>query len=248
MKLPPAWKVKRELFRVKEQVQDALLPRFADRLRQFWHDRNIGKRLVETPGALAITPRVAVFVLFQPKGVAESTFLTLDHLVQENWSALVISNVPLSSADRLRLAARSAHVIERPNVGYDFGAYREGWRWLIRHHHGLDRLILMNDSTWFPLRMQDDSLRRMEALDADLTGHIFKTEKSEAKGRDHIESHLLMLGSRALGHPRIQTFWSHYPMTNSKALTIQRGEKGIAQTALAAGLKVEGLLGAPEAY
>jgi hypothetical protein len=100
----------------------------------------------------------------------------------------------------------------------------------------------MNDSTWFPLRRQDDSLRRMEALDVDLAGHIFKTENSDETRNDHVESHLLMLSSRALGHPDIQRFWMNYRMTNSRTLTIETGEKGISQAVLAAGLELKGLL------
>lgn len=186
---------------------------------------------------------MAVFVLFQPKGIAGSTFLTLDHMMQEGWSVLVISNAPLSDGDRARLAAASGHVIERPNTGYDFGAYREGWRWLERHGHALNRLILMNDSTWFPLRMDDDSLRRMEALNADLAGQIFKTEKTEAKGRDHLESHLLMFSTSAVRHAAIRAFWSDYIMTDHKPRTILLGEKGLSQAAIKAGLNVQGLIG-----
>ncbi len=242
MKMPPAWKVKRELLRLNEQIQDLVLPRLVDRLCQARHDRFLDRLLRETSGALALTARVAVFVLFQPKGIAASTLLTLDHMAGEGWSVLIVSNAPLSEADRVRLAAKSAHIIERPNTGYDFGAYREGWRWLDRHGQTPDRLILMNDSTWFPLRQNDDSLRRMEALGVDLAGHIFKTEKSEDKGRDHLESHLLMLGPRALAHPVMRRYRDNYLMSNSKALTIRRGEKGITQAAFAAGLSVKGLL------
>ena len=243
MKLTPAWKVKRELLRVKEKVQDLVLPRFTDRFRQTRYDRNLDHLLRETVGALPLTARVAIFVLFQPKGIAASTLFTLDHMAREGWSVLIVSNTPLSDIDRSRLAAQSGCVIERPNVGYDFGAYREGWRWLARHGHGLTRLVLMNDSSWFPLRMLDDSLRRMEALGVDLAGHIFKTEKTEDRGRDHVESHLLMLGPTALAHPAMRRYWDEYLMSDSKALTIRRGEKGIAQAAFEAGLSVRGLLG-----
>lgn len=243
MTLPPMWKVKRELRRIGDKISFPILARTTERFRQTYHDLNLGRFLTETPGNLPLTSRVAVLVLFQPKGLLGSSFLTLDHLAQEGWSVLVVSNAALSEADRARLVRRCAHVIERPNIGYDFGAYREGWRWIERQGHRPDRLILMNDSTWFPLRMQDDSLRRMEAMDIDLAGHIFKTETTEEDGRDHLESHLVMFGPRALAHPAIGGFWTNYVMTDSRVQTIQRGEKGLTQTALGAGLTVRGLLG-----
>jgi hypothetical protein len=243
MALPPAWKVKRELRRVYENLLDFVRFRPAvEWLRILHYEVHPRINLHETQGALLLTARVAVFVLFQPKGIAGSTLQTLAHLAEEGWSVLVISNAPLSPDDRTRVATNSAHVIERPNLGYDFGAYREGWRWLQRRGHRPNRLILMNDSTWFPLRRQDDTLRRMEALKVDLAGHIFKTESSADSSNDHMESHLLMFGQRALAHPDIQEFWANYRMTSSKALTIERGEKGISQAVLLAGLELKGLL------
>lgn len=244
MKLPPMWKIRRELWRIREQLSMAISPAYIDRFRQWEYDRNLGSLLRQTPGALPLSARTAVLVLFQHKGLAPSIFLTLDHLAQEGWSVVIVSNCPLSQDDRARVADKSAHVIERPNIGYDFGAYREGWRWRQAQSSAppLVRFIVMNDSSWFPLRMEDDSLRRMEALDADLTGHIFKTEDLEARGRDHVESHLLMLGPRALAHPAIQRFWADYRLRSHKAQTIAHGEKGISQTALRAGLTVRGLL------
>jgi hypothetical protein len=243
MELPPRWKIKRELRRAKENVLDGLrfLP-VVDRVRQLRYDLLSARLLRETQGALALTPRMAVFVLFQPKGLAASTFLTLEHLTEEKWSVLVVSNAPLTESDRSRVAMTSSYVIERPNAGYDFGAYREGWQWIHRHVGQIDRLILMNDSTWFPLRRQDDSLRRMEKLNVDLTGHIFKTELSDDPSHDHIEAHLLMFGPRALTNLAIKEFWAKYLMSDSRDVTIATGEKGITQTARDAGLVVKGLL------
>jgi hypothetical protein len=243
MALPPAWKVKRELRRLGKQFLALIRFRsISEALRRVHYEISLNRLLRETPGAIPFTTRVAVFVLFQPKGVSRSSLLALDHLAQEGWSVLVISNAPLSSNDKTLISARSSHVIERPNFGYDFGAYREGWRWLRRRGLAIDRLILMNDSTWFPLHKDDSSLRRMEALNVDLTGHIFKTERSDDPTNDHIESHLLMFGTRALKSASIEKFWSTYRMSDSRELTIDKGEKGIAQTCLAAGLVVKGLL------
>ncbi len=245
--LPPYWKIRRELFRIADKLSDRLPFTFLqDLFQQRRYDRQLSKVVRETPGLLTLGDRVAVFILFQPKGIAGSTYFTLNHLAESGWSVVIVSNTPLTEVDRQKLAAKSAHVIERPNVGYDFGAYREGWRWLDRRGLQPKFLVLMNDSTWFPLRRGDNTLARMEALGADLAGHVFKTEKTEDRGRDHIESHLLMLGARALSHPDIRRFMDRYVMSSSKAVTIRRGEKGISQAAIAAGLMVKGLFGREE--
>ena len=243
MKLPPFWKVKRELWRVKEKVDHLIHRTIIDPRRQARYERSRNLLVKETPGQQALTSRVVVLVLFQPKGVAPSTFLTLRHLAEEDWSVVIVANSSLTDADRERLAAHCAQIIERPNVGYDFGAYREGWLWLDRNRRQFERLILMNDSTWFPLRSMDDTLRRMEGLDAGLAGHIFKSESAKDSSRDHIESHFLMFSSAAAAHPAIRAFWSNYVMSDLRALTIQQGEKGLTQTVIGAGLKVDALLG-----
>ncbi len=242
MTLPPRWKIKRELYRIRDKVGRWISGALIDPPRQFLYDRMAGSLLEITEGEHALTPRVAVFVLFQPKGLAASTLFTLDHLIANDWSPVVISNAPLSERDRAEVARRAAKVIERPNVGYDFGAYREGIRFLDRIGHSPDRLILMNDSTWFPLREGDDTLARMEASGADMVGHIYKVEASEKRGRDHVESHLWMFNSRTLSNPVFAEFWRRYLMANSRESTVARGEKGLSQALMKAGLSVAGLL------
>jgi hypothetical protein len=243
MKLPPLWKVKRELRRVKEKVDHLVHRAIIDPRRQARYDRLRNRMVKETRGQQDLTSRVAVFVLFQPRGIAASTLLTLRHLATEDWSVVIVVNSVLTDADRSQLATHCAQIIERPNVGYDFGAYREGWFWLDRNGFRPDRLILMNDSTWFPIRAKDDTLRRMEGLNADLAGHIFKSESAQDTSRDHVESHLLMFSGAAIRHPSIRHFWSNYVMSDLRALTIGQGEKGLTQAAIGAGLKVDALLG-----
>lgn len=243
MTLPPLWKVNRELERIGVKAV-----RFAGRwvhdpIRNPIYDMTAGWRQTVTPGAYPLTGRVAVFVVYQPKGVAASILLTLEHLRRNDYSVLVVSNGPLRPEDRALLAENAAIVLERPNVGYDFGAYRDGIRHLWALEADLSRLILMNDSTWFPLRREDDSLARMEALGADLAGHVFKTESEEKLGNDHVESHLLMISRDFLGSCDFQRFWLGYRMSDNRATTIAYGEKGFSQFALQKGWRISTLMG-----
>lgn len=242
MKRPELWKLRREGWRIFEQLRRIVLSRLYDPVRQRLYDRKASAKLKITSGVEQLGPRVAALILFQPRGLAQSTFLTLDHLCAEGWSVVVVSNAPLSPADLAAVAARASVVIERPNQGYDFGGYREAVRYLDGVGHRAERLILMNDSTWFPLREGDDTLRRLEATGADMAGHIYKVESSEKRGRDHLESHLLMFGEKVLRHPAFAGFWRRYVMSDERTTTVERGEKGLTQTMLAADLRVEGLL------
>ena len=241
MALPPAWKVRRELARIGDKLSLAAHRWLYDPLRKPVYDLTWRWRQTITTGSLPLTDRVAVFVVYQPKGVPPSIFLTLEHLWQNRFAPLVVSNGPLRPEDRRLLAAKAALVIERPNVGYDFGAYRDGIRHLWSLEHDLSLLVLMNDSTWFPLRRDDDSLARMEALEADLAGHIHKMEGEHSRKRDHLESHLLMISGDFCRSAEFRRFWSSYRMSDMRDTTIKFGEKGFSQISLGSGRKVAAL-------
>lgn len=242
MKLPPAWKVRRELHRIREQIAQAFLGRLYDPPRKLFYDMIFPRQFAIRPGQLAYGEKLAVVVLFQPSGLARSTFLTFDHLISQGYTPVAVSNAPLGDTDARAIAPRAALIVERPNAGYDFGAYRDGLRVLASRGVQSHRLVLLNDSTWFPLRDTDDTLARMEGLGADFAGHIFKTESAQKRGLDHVESHLLMFSERAQRSEAYRAFWADYVMSDARVWTIARGEKGLTQRMLGAGLKVRALL------
>lgn len=243
MALPPSWKVRREINRIATKAAIFTSRVFHDPVRKLIYDVTVPWRQRVTLGDLPLTDRVAVFVVYQPKGLAASTVLTLDHMRQNGYSVVVASNAPLRQEDRATLSRNASVVLEPPNVGYDFGAYRDGIRYLWQLKHDLSLLVLMNDSTWFPLRRNDDSLARMEALRADLAGHVFKTESEEKPANDHVEAHLLMISEAFWRSKDFRRFWSGYRMSDGRETTIKQGEKGFSQLALCGGWRVATLMG-----
>lgn len=150
MPVPPPWKIRRELKRLADQGA-RLSASVIDGIRKPIYDATAHWRQTITPGQHVLTDRVAVFVIFQPQGLAASIILTLRHLRQNGYSVLVVSNGPLQPEDHRILTVNSSVVMERPNAGYDFGGYRDGIRYLWKLMHDVSRLVLINDSTWFPL-------------------------------------------------------------------------------------------------
>lgn len=241
MKLPPKWKVRREIRRIREKF-GRVTSYVADPYRTKAYDRAFAGKVKTFPGDLAWSTRVAVVVLYQPGGVARSVFFTLRHLIANGYTPMIVSNALLPASDLAELKTLSALVVVRPNVGYDFGAYRDGIRILRETGTRLERLVIMNDSTWFPLSEADTTLNRLEMLDTGLRGHIFKFEPKTGKGRDHVESHLLMFTGEAVADPSFVRFWEKYPISNLRNLTIDRGEKGITAVFEDNGLGRDGLL------
>ena len=72
----------------------------------------------------------------------------LEQLRNAGISTLVVSNIPLRDPDRSQLVELTTVVIERPNVGYDFGGYRDGIFDFTENLQNLDRVCLLNDSVW----------------------------------------------------------------------------------------------------
>jgi hypothetical protein len=233
--------VKRELLRIRDRgvAKIRTVVEAAGRKR---HDHDLFAKLKTTQGQVQPGRRLAVFVLYQPAGVAASSIFTCQYLAANGYAPLVVSNAPLSQKDRDRLAPHAWRIVERPNFGYDFGAYRDAIWMLWRDGLDLEALILMNDSTWFPLRANDDVLTRLEAMDTDFAGLAYKQEAYGRKRAWHLESHFLHFKRSALVSGEFRQFWSDYRMSSNREETITVGEKGITGAMISGGLHPQGIM------
>lgn len=181
----------------------------------------------------------------------QSHLAALKALRSNGYSTLVVSNLPLSGIDRARLSPHVWKVIERPNFGYDFGAYRAGLRAIATRQEQLQRLILINDSVWFPLPGGADWPMRAEALGVDFAGAVSNgavslPETAEWRGFQwrhdptspdyHYCSFALSFGPAALRHPAFRRFWAKLRLTDDKFHTVRRGEVGLSHALVGAGL------------
>ena len=239
------WKLRRELDRIRQQLRG--IPEFFIEPWQRWrHDAQRARTLEAQDGAIALRPKVALLLLFQPRGVAASTVWTCQHLVSKGYAPLIVSNAPLSAQDREALSPHVWRMTQRPNFGYDFGGYRDGI-WLL-NHWGVapEVLIVLNDSIWFPLQGSETLIDRMEASQAQFVGALQldplrATQGIPAKKRPFFGSFFLMAQRGAWQHPAFQAFWRHYRITSNKYKTIRRGERGLSHALMDAGLRCEAM-------
>ena len=123
----PRWKLKRELVSIRDhlvglpQTIASLPARLSEPQRRRAHDAAFPNNMHLTKGRIELGKRLAVVVLFQPRGIAPSTIETCQGLVAGGYTPLVISNAVLSAKDQALLAETCWRVVERPNFGYDFG-------------------------------------------------------------------------------------------------------------------------------
>lgn len=244
MKLPPLWKVTRELKRVLQQLP--LLPSHISSffLGARYYDKFHASQVKTEQGRLPRGSRVAIYLIFPRDGVQASHKRALDYINANGYAPLVVSNLPVSGEDAAYLQANAWRVIERPNVGYDFGGYRDGVLSLLDELKDLDRLVLLNDSSWFPLPGSGNWLKNAEMLGVDYAAAAtsmgivrVKPDQFEAiqwtfdptQRNFHYGSYAISIGPALLRDGRFQNYWKTYPLTKAKNKVVRRGEIGMTR-------------------
>lgn len=213
-------------------------------LGNFWYDLWLKRKARTTRGRLAESERCAVYVLYPRMGLQDSHLASLEYLVGKGFTPLVVSNLTLMPAERERLLPLCWQLVERPNYGYDFGAYRDGVLLALEAVPSMRQLLLANDSVWFPVPAASDWLAKAERLDVDLAGAAsndgwvdYLTDAGRGRRwvfdplapRLHYCSFALLLGSQVLRDPEFNRFWRKLKLTSDKLLTIRRGEIGLSR-------------------
>lgn len=226
------WKLKREFLRLKEQLS-AVVGSINEPSLQRRHDAERFKNLSVQSGKIEQKLRIALFLIYQPGGVPMSLLQTCQYLVSKGYAPLVVSNAPLGLNDQALLLPWCWRLIQRPNFGYDFGGYRDGI-WLLEQGKIIpDRLLILNDSIWFPVFANADLLDQLEAYKGDLIGALAaedrRKHKVKGQARQPFLSSFLLLAQRPLlESEQFWRFWREYRCSNSKSRTIRRGERGFS--------------------
>jgi hypothetical protein len=240
----PLWKVRREALRLWRMLLFVPL----HPVEQAWfrlHPRLFPDAYSTLEGQVQPSDAVAVFLIYQPGGVQDTVLTACRHLGDQGYSVHLVSNAPLCRADLDRLVPLCTRIVERPNHGLDFGGYRQAILDLERSGQRCSRLLLLNDSIWFPVVRGCDLLQRLAALDADLAGPVYYDHRTPH--RAHLQSYMMLFSARALRSAAFRSFWRGYAMSNNKLRTIRNGEMRLTHVCRRAGLSVAALRSAHEA-
>jgi hypothetical protein len=209
-----------------------------------YNDLRFGRKKSIHLGKLDLTDRAAIYLIFPDKGLLASHLDSLRYLKHKGYTPIVVSNHPLTRAERLRLGEYAHLVIVRHNFGYDFGGYRDAVLALADKLSGLKYLAILNDSSWFPVTPEADWLGDAEAKGLDYVGAASHfafpmTAPEEFRSVDwtyshkhpffHYTSFALLIGAEILKREDFLNFWKFFPMSNIKRLVIRRGEAGLTQ-------------------
>lgn len=173
--------------------------------------------------------RAGIFLFYDPEGKVDDYILgCLGSLQQYMDYLLVVSNSPLDETNRKRLESVSSEVMERKNVGYDVGAYRDGLRHLGWDHMGdYDELVLFNYTFFAPIHPWAGLFERTDKWDTDFWGI---TEHDEVRPHPflpklvmprHIQSHWIAVRSSLSTTKDWRTYWEDMPPIESYNDSIQ---------------------------
>lgn len=240
------WKIRRELKRALPKTLETLAEPFRHLTFLPLYDLRKKRLMRVTQGARPPGDEMGLYLIFPSGGVLPSHLTMLRAMIRQGISPVVISNLPLTEADRATLAATAFRVIERPNIGYDFGGYRDGILSIAPLLPDLRCLWVLNDSAW----LVDDNggwFAQARATGTDFTGCVsnFGIRKVDMQDhariawqfnpsnrRFHYVSSSWRIGARILHDPAFLRFWKRLQIRDSKQLTVRRGEVGFSQWVL----------------
>jgi lipopolysaccharide biosynthesis protein len=120
-------------------------------------------------------------------------------------------------------------VLARPNVGYDFGSWRDAFA-TVDGLAGRPLVVLTNDSLLGPLGGLDDLTARIERADAD----VWAATESHARAH-HLQSYLLAFRGGSL--ERLGDFFAGVRALDTKDDVIASYELGLTRAIADAGLR-----------
>lgn len=243
MKKIPSWKLKRELLRLGRQTRAAPRVAWEYTTSTIRYDIKAARERKVHAGEKPLGGEAAVYLIFPSKGLLASHLDMLEQLDTDGISPILVSNLPLSREDLATLKPLCTRIIERPNIGYDFGGYRDGVLNLAGDLHKLERLYLLNDSCWMidAPRSWFEAVRNANVDFCGATAHYGIRPYDAHEFRDiawtyttdlsrfHYGSYALAMSAPILRDPRFLRFWRKFRLSDDKNATIRRGETGLTQ-------------------
>lgn len=158
--------------------------------------------------------RLAVYFHYDPQGQVDTACrIAVDAMRHHTEKIWFVTNGTLTSAARAWVMQSGAALLERENIGFDVGAYRQALFAIGRDKlAGYDELLLMNYTLAGPVCSLDAMFAAMEARPElafwGLSRHYaMRSRRFGGQVPEHLQSHFLAVRSALL---RSDVFWAYW--------------------------------------
>ena len=259
MRKLPFWKIKRELKRVFSQAANMPGSLADDYLSGQKYGFN-PDAIRQTKGQVPVSTEACIFLIYPDRGILSSHLQVLEQMKAEGIYPVLVSNIPLTDAQRAVLAPLCGLMLERPNAGYDFGGYRDAVLLIEDMLGQLDRLFILNDSVWV-IPSAPSWFAQARAAGTQFVGatsnygnanRIYEGASDAPWGYTpthknfHYASYALMFDDSILQSKSFLEYWRRIRLSDAKKKTVRRGEIGLTQHLMAKGFSHSATCG-PEA-
>jgi hypothetical protein len=185
-----------------------------------------------TEGGVAVKGnKYILFVLFTKYELPAFFQTLIDAVKRSPLNLIIVSNCHLPPTLRETLLRQCHLVIERADLGRDFGGYKDGISILFERKADIERLIIINDSLFFLEGKVDDLIAGLNG-EEDVIGmtedfHLYY----------HIQSFALSFSRAVLTNRRFLRYWRTYRPVSTRRWAIQKGERGLTRQLMRAGFR-----------
>jgi hypothetical protein len=173
---------------------------------------------------------ILIFIIFEKFKVPKMTLETLEMFKSAGFRILVVNNGSERLSSSIKISGADL-VINRNNVGKDFGGYKDATLYLyssnLIHYR---KIVYANDSVIYPSRNLPSIIRKLSNDNADFIAH-----SSVEEIHFHYQSFLFSCGNRLFNSNTIQKFWRSYLPLGRRRYMIRRGEVGFSKAVIRTG-------------
>lgn len=195
------------------------------------HFASLRIRSVTDGGKVKNTNKCAILVIYSNGSLPIFIRSVIGAFERSEFDLVVVSNGLLDADVKADLIGRCCLLIERANVGRDFGGYQDGITIVQRKFPQLQKLLLANDSVIYLPHGLDDLIAEL-AGEGEITGvsEIFEHHY-------HVASFLVSFGRAVLDSAAFRDFWIRYRPVGTRRWAILRGEGALTARLVAAGFR-----------
>lgn len=177
------------------------------------------------------TGKFVVLVIYANSSLPSFTTSLIEALRDSPFNLVVVSNGHLSASASKQLLQDCHLLIERVNVGQDFGGYKDAISVIRRRVSRIERLVIANDSVVYLREGLDTLIAGIDGTDEFIgVSEVFDHHY-------HVASFLVSFGESVVSSEVFVRFWNRFLPIGTRRWNIFRGEGALTARLLRAGFR-----------